>query len=199
MCGQIKVPRIASRLIAIRLAAHLMSGGVSARLMEFIGAAMKKKWKTRPVPLPEPSAKQLRAMWHLIKTPKDECWPWTGKTHTYYPYPNPINVADTGKKFAPARLMFSWFKYPIPPDFTIDHLCKNPICMNPDHMEPVTHGENARRAHKKRYCKRGHAQVPENRYAYKANGKRRSRCRLCIPLVNAEQRAKKQNVTPRRR
>lgn len=33
----------------------------------------------------------------------------------------------------------------IPTNMDLDHLCRNPICVNPDHLEPVTHLENVRR------------------------------------------------------
>lgn len=45
---------------------------------------------------------------------------------------------------------------PIPDGLEIDHLCSNPPCVNPDHLEPVTHGENMRRA-----ASRLRAQNPE--------------------------------------
>jgi hypothetical protein len=38
---------------------------------------------------------------------------------------------------------------------TIDHLCLNKTCLNPEHMEIVTRAENTRRAHVGRarcYC-----------------------------------------------
>jgi hypothetical protein len=35
---------------------------------------------------------------------------------------------------------------PIPPGMHLDHLCKQPGCVNPDHLEIVTPAENARRA-----------------------------------------------------
>lgn len=28
---------------------------------------------------------------------------------------------------------------------TLDHLCRNPTCVNPDHLEPCSRGENVRR------------------------------------------------------
>jgi hypothetical protein len=34
---------------------------------------------------------------------------------------------------------------PIPKGMDLDHLCRNPFCVNPDHLEPVSHKENVRR------------------------------------------------------
>lgn len=36
-------------------------------------------------------------------------------------------------------------KGPIPEGYTIDHLCYNPRCINPGHLEAVTMKENIRR------------------------------------------------------
>ena len=33
----------------------------------------------------------------------------------------------------------------IPKGLELDHLCRNPTCVNPSHLEPVTHKENALR------------------------------------------------------
>jgi hypothetical protein len=33
----------------------------------------------------------------------------------------------------------------IPENLELDHLCRNPACVRPDHLEPVTHLENLRR------------------------------------------------------
>lgn len=35
----------------------------------------------------------------------------------------------------------------IPDGFQLDHLCRNPRCVNPDHLEPVTQRENLLRGH----------------------------------------------------
>ncbi len=143
-----------------------------------LGVPMKKD--ASPLALPAPDEKTLRRMWAKIKIP-DGCWIWTG-TLRDVGYPQSISVNESRRKggnlYRPQRLMFHWLKYAIPPNFTVDHLCKNRTCVNPDHMEAVTHQENVSRAHKKPYCKRGHKQTPENRYT--APGSGRSRCKLCV-------------------
>lgn len=39
---------------------------------------------------------------------------------------------------------------PIPVGLEIDHLCNNPACVHPGHLEPVTHQENCRRRAERR-------------------------------------------------
>ena len=145
-----------------------------------------------PKPLPEPVAKTLRLMWAKIQHP-DGCWECTGSILANG-YPSSICVDGSrkeGNDYRPQRLMFHWFKYAIPDGFTVDHLCKNKRCVNPDHMEAVTHEENASRGNKKRYCLRGHPQIPENRYPYKSCGRIRERCKPCIPIQVAALKARK--------
>lgn len=62
-------------------------------------------------------------------------------------------------------------------DGDVDHLCGNPSCWNPDHLECVTHAENLRRARvNNSVCYSGHEFTEENTIRDK-HGNRR--CKIC--------------------
>lgn len=79
------------------------------------------------------------------------CWLWTGpSSHDGYGHLNvrqPGNARQPGasKKWRAHRLAWTVFRGPIPEGLTIDHLCKNKLCVNPEHLEPCTMLENLHR------------------------------------------------------
>lgn len=68
------------------------------------------------------------------------CWEWTAaKTNGYGRF------GVDGKVVLAHRWAWEHLIGPIPRGLELDHLCRNPPCVNPDHMQPVTHTENVQR------------------------------------------------------
>lgn len=80
------------------------------------------------------------------------------------------------------RVAYKILVGPISRGLVIDHLCRNKLCVNPDHLEPVTQSVNVQRGALKyvkrtlkTHCKRDHLLDEENVYLHQ--GKRH--CRAC--------------------
>lgn len=117
----------------------------------------------------------------------DGCWRWDGSlTPTGY---GRIGIggrlANGGKRIRAHRVTWVWLRGPIPDGLELDHLCRNTRCVNPDHLEPVTHRVNIQRGYaSETHCRRGHRRTPENTYTHPAG----SGCRECIRLLDRNRR-----------
>lgn len=107
----------------------------------------------------------------------DGCWLWRGSLRPdgY----GQIAMKPGAPKLA-HRVAYELAKGPIPAGLTLDHLCRNRACVNPDHLEPVDNRTNTLRGigptainASKEVCKRGHSLAD----AYVSKGMRY--CRTC--------------------
>lgn len=96
----------------------------------------------------------------------DDCWLWTATTAHGYG-----NFRFDGKMVRAHRFAYTLLVGPIPAGLEIDHLCRIRACVNPFHLEPVTHRENglrgdgvAGRRHRQTHCLRGHIFDETNTY-----------------------------------
>lgn len=123
----------------------------------------------------------IRFWGNILCDQATHCWEWQGNKRKGY------GRFWNGSRLVPAhRVSYELLVGPLPESLVPDHLCRNPGCVNPSHLEPVTRSENQQRGLQgKLYveCKRGH-QISTT------NGRRK--CLIC-------DRAAKRNHKQRKR
>jgi hypothetical protein len=107
----------------------------------------------------------------------NRCWEWLGsKPESRGGYGQ---LYLNGRTQLAHRVVFERFNGEVPADLTLDHLCRNRSCVNPDHLEPVSITENIRRGTpfkpKKTHCPSGHPYDEANTGVYR--GERQ--CKAC--------------------
>jgi hypothetical protein len=92
-----------------------------------------------------------------VPDPNSGCWLWIGSLDGQ----GYGNFWFRGRPDKSHRASYVLHKGPIPVGRDIDHLCRVPACINPDHLECVTHAVNCERGLVNQYrdathCIRGH-------------------------------------------
>ena len=94
-------------------------------------------------PTVDPAVKFAERFWSKVEK-SDGCWLWvaaTVKTPDGHRYGR-FHVSGRGHWKLAHVVAYELAVGPVPPGFEIDHRCHQTLCMNPAHLQAVTHKEN---------------------------------------------------------
>src|SRR3982751_4132914 len=98
-----------------------------------------------PLPIPLLTDDEIAFVIDLIGPELETgCMPWLGKPFCSAELAKQVYglVSLRGRSWAAHRVVYTLMRGPIPDGFVLDHLCGWASCVNPDHLEAVTPGEN---------------------------------------------------------
>lgn len=129
---------------------------------------------------------------------KTPCWVVTTQDGTPRPSQYAV-ISVAGKDYRFHRLMHTLFIAPIPEILECDHMCNIRGCVNPSHLQALTHCENTLRSNnplahnaRKTHCPQGHTYTPDNL----VQGKGRV-CKTCLRLRSTAKNRQK-GIMPKR-
>lgn len=116
--------------------------------------------------------------WAKVVEGANGCWVWTSAIVNGYG-----QFWDSERHIKAHRWAYEEMVAEVPATISLDHLCRNKCCVNPDHLEPVPSAVNIGRGNPRwkqskarTHCKRGHAYTQANTYDTPQTGRR---CRAC--------------------
>lgn len=96
---------------------------------------------------------------------REDCWVWLGAVTRSGRGGSPYGrLRVAGKHYVAHRVAYIIEVGPIPDGLELDHLCRNTLCVRPDHLEAVTHEENMART-----VRPGNAREPHKRLVARKN------------------------------
>lgn len=116
----------------------------------------------------------------VLKT--DKCWYWTAALKDGY---GAFRTAKQ-KTVRAHKWYFERLNGSVRRGYELDHMCNHRNCVNPNHLDVVTHHENVKRAPIgkralrkiiRTHCPSGHPYIPSNTYILPSTKERR--CRIC--------------------
>jgi hypothetical protein len=126
------------------------------------------------------------SFWRLVDKSGD-CWVWLGsKDRNGYGHSSLRDEQNHRYGIMAHRKAYVLLVGPVPDGLVLDHLCRNPSCVNPAHLEPVTQRENLMRSPTfqrdnalKTECVNGHPFDDANTYQRERNGSPHRECITC--------------------
>lgn len=121
-----------------------------------------KRWKRNgnPLTVRNPIGVSPRNRWYdKVRIADNGCWEWQGShdRRGYGMFHIGKRSANVTTHIVRAHIFgYELFVGPVPPGLELDHLCKNTGCVNPAHVEAVSHAENMFRT-RRESCIRGHS------------------------------------------
>lgn len=125
-------------------------------------------------------------------TPAGDCLIWQGAKRS-----NGYGVTVyIGTQTTTHRVIYTLIHGALPKGVEVDHKCNRRDCINPEHLQAVTHKTNMRLAAKRRdTCRAGHPWTEENTYTtmvkYKSGTRKQRYCRACRAKHQADLRKRR--------
>ena len=132
----------------------------------------------------------MNRFWSKVNRIPGGCWEWTGTFTARKRQRSYGQFWLDGRIVLAHRYAYETRVGPIPRGLDIDHLCRNPRCVRPSHLEPVTRSENNKRGLQGipiTHCQRGHAFTEANTYTQPKSGRRA--CHVCKKQRDRDRRA----------
>ena len=116
--------------------------------------------------------------WSLVRKDADGCWRWLGERNPAGYGVLTSNLA--GSRYA-HRTAYILTRGPVPEGLDLDHTCRTRRCVNPAHLDPVTHYVNMRRGKQanQTHCKWGHELSGDNLIIRERNNGKAHTYRQC--------------------
>jgi hypothetical protein len=129
-----------------------------------------------------------------IPEPNSGCWLWTGYLDRGYGHLLAWRKDGSQGMRAAYKVGYEEYIGPVSDGLELDHKCRVRSCVNPWHLEPVTHAENIRRGRwqpavnvRKTQCDRGHPYADDTMTNYGGHRK----CMTCNKMTCLDRYYKK--------
>jgi hypothetical protein len=115
------------------------------------------------------------------------CWIWMGHTRRGYGQFQGAWANSRQRKYQAHRYAWEDLIGPIEPGLELDHrVCRNKLCVNPDHLVPCTHAEHMKQPDSggrysllKSHCNNGHERNDTNTWIDRHG---HTQCRVCARM-----------------